>query len=385
MSLRRQGDGLGFMRSIAPLLFALLLLSGCAGRPGESPPDSSPEQTEQAAPGLVVETACIPVHLEGASAGNVVGTLYRKAGASLDKVLLFSPGVQTTRGAYDVPLAGQDANATFARTLALAGQPILVFDRPGTGDSAWQPDANDPGMTMARLVEGFDQLVLAMKQGTWQLVHDASCAGGTAGARIPLVALGGHSLGGLLSMEYATRYGNADGFLIVAADSDGRFNDRASAMGLYCASNADPEGKTYQAFCPNPIPGATCPERLVVPSNVDQATVDAFCATLSSARDPISPVEFASSNPLAIQSALLAGTVRPVPIHFLFMETEGILSMSGQELRDQTDELQRWTGGCPECAVTSFTVSETGHGWVMHYGQEAGFRSVIDWLASLTV
>lgn len=366
------------------ILVIMLILSGCVDvAPGPTTrqsvdtvlEDESAVPPDGESPALSVATVCVPLQ----NGRKVVGTLYRTIPGRAQNLVILVPGAQTVRGDFDstdlMDPEAQDAAAP--RHLAKAGWPVLTMDRPGLGDSpALPPDPDPQRPTIDQLVEVLHDVVDAIHAGRWNLVSRPTCDDARPAPPFARIILGGHSLGAVAAMQYATTYDDIAGLLSIAADSDGQFNRQTVAMSMYCEASQPDAGGTHQAFCANPI--ASCEGRLFEPSSAILGAPGRFCGALAGRREPVNPLELATTNPAKIRAGL--ANVPSIPVHLLFMEKELIFSEPGALQKDAAAEVERWTEGCAGCTVTSFTMTNTGHAWMGHQNPERGFDDLVAWL-----
>src|ERR1041385_835160 len=147
MSLRRQTNGMGFMRNalLAFLVLLGLLVSGCSGNrahndlphrqqgPARSavPPDAM-TNLSHAASSLVAWTVCFDVTLDSAAAPfHIVGTAMARPDVWTNASwIVLLPGASSLRSGFDIGFdpAAVARGETFQRSLALAGHVALSID-----------------------------------------------------------------------------------------------------------------------------------------------------------------------------------------------------------------------------------------------------------------
>lgn len=373
-NLRALMPGSGHRRSMlraAPLAIALLV-AGCLSTPSPTPPQATPAA-------VVTEATCFLVDGPASGDGKIplVGEVWH------DGTLADSKGalVLVTTGAgekhyWDGDFTGIGAEnaSTLPRVLAAAGYAVMPYDRLGQGES---PYAGDDRLVTADInARHAASVVGAVRAGSYALGKE--CDGGP-GPAMGRVVLGGHSIGALITMAAATQHGGVDGVLVM------QFTHYLNPVKVHIVARclaqsaaSDPLGESLTLFCPGQQGySPECIEFTTYLPGSTQEAAEIFCANDAIHPEPRGMAGAFVSDYVASEPAPVGG----VPMHFVFGDRDCATNL-GEDCVDTSGnerEVADWSAQC-NCDVTSTTLPDTGHDYVVHHNQWMVGQDVLAWL-----
>jgi pimeloyl-ACP methyl ester carboxylesterase len=318
--------------------------------------------------GAVVKTnACFSTERLGAKV-TVTGSVFEIGARTADKpVVLLLHGMASDRRVWD---GGPDAPASapsFARMLAKKGYVAITIDRPGYGESPYNPVipiGNGLQITPNSQIDMIHDVVEQIHSGDYTNPIDGGCPSGPKASNgSTKVVLAGVSLSGGLVEGYAAKYDD-----IAAAAPMGWANQGMSKFELKLfLENQVLTQLSKHSYVPYYRPGKDgvsqeCIDSMLYQPTTDPAVVRHFCANENLMLSPAGELDFSLLLQPKIKDAIRDHAFAKVPVFLVYGDHDrdfpGKFAVDGEK-NQQDAEIAMWKD-CG-CDFTSYVQKDAGH------------------------